>query len=128
MNIAGTERVDVYNEKNGISKIKVMKTGMTTGQTFGELNGELLSFRIEHPAGSYRYFQFGNAYYIDEIPGEPHFFRSGDSGSGVFLAEGGRPGEALGIGIAYSTISNTTLVCKIDEILNDLRLTIVRQN
>lgn len=128
LNIAEKEIVEVYNEDDGIYKKMVMKTGRTTGQTFGQLDGEIESIRMEHPAGSNRYYIFKNIYLVYNISGQGHFFEPEDSGSGVFVAEGKKPGKALGIGFATSVHNSKTFVCKIAKVLNTLKLKIVRQN
>lgn len=72
-------------------------------------------------------FPFYNLYVVDKIAGEDQlFFKPGDSGSGVFVVEDGKPDKALGIGIAIAISSQVTYVCKIAKILNTLGLEIVR--
>lgn len=105
----------------------VRKTGRTTGLTFGLLSNRMESIRIEKPHGSMNFSQFSNLYVVDNIAGEDQlFFKPGDSGSGVFLVEDGKPDKALGIGIAIGIFSQETYVCKIANILNTLGLKLVR--
>lgn len=147
MNIAEKETVAIYNEDDRIAmkSVEVMKTGKTTGITFGELDQTRKdeSIRMYHPPDSDNYYDFENAYVVQNKSVEA-FFKAGDSGSGVFVIEktkdGDKPGKALGIlfaGIyseeadseeAYSieAYSEEAYVCKIAKILKTLGLTIVR--
>lgn len=82
---------------------------------------------IEKPHGSGIRFPFYNLYVVEKIAVEdPLFFEPGDSGSGVFVVEDGKPDKALGIGIAIATFSQETYVCKIANILKTLGLILVR--
>lgn len=81
------------------------------------------SIRFEKPLD----FLFKNVYVVDKIAGEDQlFFKPGDSGSGIFVMEDGKPDKALGIGIAIAKFSQETYVCKIAKILNTLGLEIVK--
>lgn len=103
-----------------------MKTGRTTGTTYGDLIEDSMSARIEKTNLIGIYFSFFNLCLILDESKESQFFKGGDSGSGVIVVGKNAPDKALGIAIAYSEQSSKTLVCKIDKILNDLDLTIVR--
>lgn len=125
--VAETETVDIYDENDGILDIEVMKTGRTTGIRFGNLFGEM-SANIEQPVGSGNKYRFDSIYVVNKIRDQKTFFELGDSGSGVFVAENQKPVKALGIGIgiAVGTKFPQTYVCKIANILNTLKLDIVR--
>lgn len=117
--------VDVYNEDEGIYGTIVLKIGRTTGRRLGLLTDERASVKIVHDKKEYI---FKNVYFVRNLLGQGHFFEKGDSGSGVFVAEGQEPGKALGIGFAVLKTLNGTYICKIADILNDLKLNLVRYN
>lgn len=117
--------MDVYNEDEGIYGTIVLKIGRTTGRRLGLLTDERASVKIVHDKKEYI---FKNVYFVRNLLGQGHFFEKGDSGSGVFVAEGQEPGKALGIGFAVLKTLNGTYICKIADILNDLKLNLVRYN
>lgn len=127
--IADPEEVKVCNEDDQIFKKMVMKTGRSSGLTFGILYSEIEALGIDHPGGGY--FTFKNFYIVHNIPEKDIFSKKGDSGSGVFIVEEKqgekKPGKALGILFARA-LSKETYVCNIDQILNTLKLKIVRYN
>lgn len=121
------EDIEVFNEDKTISSKRVRKTGRTTGLTFGLLSNKMESICFEKPPGSGNRLPFYNLYVVKKIAEEdPLFFKPGDSGSGVFVVEDGKPDKALGIGIAIAIFSQETYVCKIANILNTLGLKLVR--
>lgn len=64
------------------------------------------SIRFEKPHGSKNRVPFYNLYVVYKILGEDQlFFKPGDSRSGVFVKEDGKPEKALGIGIAIAMFS-----------------------
>lgn len=104
--------------------ITVKKTGRTTGTTYGDLIEDSMSAKIEKTNLLNTYFRFSNLYLVEDASKETHFFKGGDSGSGVIVVGENVPDKALGIAMAYSAQSSKTLVCKIDKILNYLDLKI----
>lgn len=70
------------------------------------------------------YIAFNNCYAVENMGEMNNFFRPGDSGSGVFAIEYGQILKPLGIAFAF--LSSETAVCKIDTIIDELDLTIVR--
>lgn len=92
---------------------KVMKIGGTTGETGGLLTGNTFSVCVDKDVGGFYYF--ARCFSIESI-GRP-FFELGDSGSGVFLMENGKPTKPLGIAFAKLMINHDTAVCRIDKIV-----------
>lgn len=93
---------------------KVMKRGGSTGETEGLLTGNTLSVCVDKDLSSGGFYHFDRCFSI-ESSGRP-FFEKGDSGSGVFLIENGRPTKPLGIAFAKLSIKHITAVCRIDKI------------
>lgn len=121
------DMIEVYDNDHEIKNKSVKKTGKTTGETQGLLNGKMNSIKIERPADSYKFYTFNSVYVVDKKPGQNQLFSEpGDSGSGVFVVEDGKPDKALGIAIANTTISQETYVCKISNILKTLGLKLVK--
>lgn len=99
---------------------KVMKIGGTTGETGGLLTGNTFSVCVDKDVGGFYFFD--RCFSIKSI-GRP-FFELGDSGSGVFLMENGRPTKPLGIAFAKHMISQKTAVCRIDKIVEAFGLSV----
>lgn len=103
--------------------MSVIKTGRTTGTTVGVLKNNTLSVRVNKSFLSRGFFAFFNCYAIENTSNEI-FFREGDSGSGVFVKES--DGALKPLGIAFAFLNSQTAVCRIDEIVKSLDLTIVK--
>lgn len=102
---------------------KVMKRGGATGETRGRLTGDTLSVCVDKgPNVGGFFYRFSRCFSIDSIGGP--FFDKGDSGSGVFLMENGRPTKPLGIAFAMHKISQKTAVCRIDKIVEAFGLSV----
>lgn len=65
-----------------------------------------------------------NCYAIEDNTDIQPFFLEGDSGSGVYVMENGKPSKPLGIAFAY--LDSQTAVCNIAMIVDKLDLQIVR--
>lgn len=102
--------------------MSVIKTGRTTGTTVGVLQNNILSVKVHHSILSRGFFAFFNCYAIGNT--SEVFFREGDSGSGVFVKES--DGTIKPLGIAFAYMNSQTAVCRIDEIVKSLDLTIVK--
>lgn len=98
----------------------VIKTGRTTGTTVGILRENFLSIRVNPSFSGWGYLSFFNCYAVDT----PDFFKEGDSGSGVFVIE--KNGKLKPLGIAFAVMDSCTAVCRIDTIVDELKLTVVR--
>lgn len=117
------EVLDVINTDDLTYTEMVKKTGRSTGTTYGYLDEDVMFAKIEYPPLSGIINDFPELYIVKDTPGKPPFFRKGDSGAGVFVM--GEQDKPLGIGIAFSKQSSETYVCKINEIVKRLGLTIV---
>lgn len=102
----------------------VTKTGRTTGTTYGYLKDNCLTVRVNRSFLSRGYFAFFNCYAIEDNTDIQPFFLEGDSGSGVYVMENGKPSKPLGIAFAY--LDSQTAVCNIAMIVDKLDLQIVR--
>lgn len=102
----------------------VTKTGRTTRTTYGCLMEDSLAVKVDVSFLSRGYFAFFNCYAIEDIPDHRPFFREGDSGSGVYVMENGKPSKPLGIAFAF--MNSQTAVCNIGMIVDKLDLQIVR--
>lgn len=102
----------------------VTKTGRTTGTTYGYLKDNCLTVRVNRSFLSRGYFAFFNCYAIENNTDIQPFFLEGDSGSGVYVMENGKPSKPLGIAFAY--LDSQTAVCNIAMIVDKLDLQIVR--
>lgn len=102
----------------------VTKTGRTTGTTYGYLKDNCLTVRVNRSLLSRGYFAFFNCYAIEDNTDIQPFFLEGDSGSGVYVMENGKPSKPLGIAFAY--LDSQTAVCNIAMIVDKLDLQIVR--
>lgn len=65
-------------------------------------------------------------YIVKDIDENQRFLEKGDSGSGVFVVGEDQQEKVLGIGIAVSLPRREAYVCKIDKIVTNLELTLVR--
>lgn len=102
----------------------VTKTGRTTGTTYGYLKDNCLTVKVNRSFLSRGYFAFFNCYAIENNTDIQPFFLEGDSGSGVYVMENGKPSKPLGIAFAY--LDSQTAVCNIAMIVDKLDLQIVR--
>lgn len=102
----------------------VTKTGRTTGTTYGYLKDNCLTVKVNRSFLSRGYFAFFNCYAIEDNTDIQPFFLEGDSGSGVYVMENGKPSKPLGIAFAY--LDSQTAVCNIAMIVDKLDLQIVR--
>eukprot|EP00105_Crassostrea_gigas_P038340 XP_019922488.1 PREDICTED: uncharacterized protein LOC109618667 [Crassostrea gigas] len=101
---------------------KVIKRGGSTGETEGLLTGNTLSVCVDKDLSSGGFYHFDRCFSIESI-GRP-FFEKGDSGSGVFVMENGKPTKPLGIAFAKLMINHNTAVCRIDKIAEAFGLSI----
>lgn len=108
-------------------KTRVTKKGQTTGLTYGLLKSNCLSINIDFIRFPGRRFSFNNCYEIKDEDTKKPFFQEGDSGSGVFVSENGKPQKPLGIAFAYQTDGDITVVCKIQPIIEACNLTICQE-
>lgn len=123
--LAGKETLKVAKEDDLIiEKDIVTKTGRTTGTTYGYLMDDSLTVKVDRSFLSRGYFAFFNCYAIEDIPDDQPFFLEGDSGSGVYVMENGKPSKPLGIAFAY--LDSQTAVCNIGMIVDKLDLQIIR--
>lgn len=118
------DEMDVVNTDDLTYTEMVKKTGRSTGTTYGYLDEDIMFATIEYPPLSGTMNDFPELFIVKDIPETPPFFRKGDSGSGVFVM--GNQVKPLGIGIAFSEQSSETYVCKINEIVRRLGLTLVK--
>lgn len=64
---------------------------------------------------------------VEDRDKNERFFEKGDSGSGVFVIDEDQREKVLGVGIAVSVVEkHEAYVCKIDKIVTNLALTLVR--
>lgn len=123
--LAGKETLTVATEHDLIfEKDIVTKTGRTTGTTYGYLIDNSLTVKVDRSFLSRGYFAFFNCYAIEDNTDDQPFFLEGDSGSGVYVMENGKPSKPLGIAFAY--LDSQTAVCNIGMIVDKLDLQIVR--
>lgn len=105
-------------------KVQVTKAGRTTGTTTGYLADNSLSVQINKTFTPNKSFYFVNCYAINDKTTEKAFFEPGDSGSGVYVLENGDTLKPLGI--AFGTLYSCTAVCKINKVVENLDIAIVR--
>uniref|UniRef100_A0A8W8NLM9 Uncharacterized protein n=1 Tax=Magallana gigas TaxID=29159 RepID=A0A8W8NLM9_MAGGI len=117
------DTLPVADDRQLFDGMSVIKTGRTTGTTVGVLKNNTLSVRVNKSFLSRGYFAFFNCYAIENTSNEI-FFSEGDSGSGVFVKES--DGALKPLGIAFAFLNSQTAVCRIDEIVKSLDLTIVK--
>ena len=102
--------------------LRVFKRGNATCLTEGVLCGIRESVNIL--LGSRQFF-FNKCFVVGDLQNSSHFFKEGDSGSGVFVLD--KPSQrlkALGIGFAISQVSGETFVCKLSHICRDFNLSL----
>lgn len=109
---------DMSSSLQPTERVHVTKTGIGTGTTIGYIKEMNYDCRIYYRNDQY-YFQ--NCYGIVK-EGNGLFSIKGDSGSAVFVVNNGVL-KPLGILFIYGPI---TAVCKIDEIIEERRLRIVK--
>lgn len=100
-----------------------MKRGGSTGETEGLLSGNLLSVCVDKDFNLGGFYYFSRCCFSIKSIDRP-FFERGDSGSGVFLMENGRPTKPLGIAFAKLLINHNTAVCRIDKIAEAFGLSV----
>lgn len=83
-----------------------------------------LTVKVDRSFLSRGYFAFFNCYAIGGTTDDQPFFLEGDSGSGVYVMENGKPSKPLGIAFAY--LDSQTAVCNIGMIVDKLDLQIIR--
>lgn len=96
------------------NKFEVRKTGRTTGETTGFI--EDTTFSIDKWLDCYKISKHKSV----------EFSKKGDSGSGVFLVEKDGTQKPLGILLGNLKRSKHKLVCKIDRVLDNHGLKIVK--
>lgn len=101
-------------------KGKVTKTGRSTKTTTGYVYERNLSIGIPHRGNTYLFFK---CYSIKADTDTGIFSQNGGSGSGVFLNENG---SLKPLGILIGSFTAKSIVCKIDKIVNDLSLQIIK--
>nr|XP_034317809.1 uncharacterized protein LOC105338984 [Crassostrea gigas] len=101
---------------------RVMKRGGSTGETEGLLTGNTLSVCVDKDFSFGGFYYFARCFSIESI--DRPFFEKGDSGSGVFLMENGKPTKPLGIAFAKLLINHNTAVCRIDKITEAFGLSV----
>lgn len=101
---------------------KVIKRGGATGETEGLLTGNTFSVCVDKDFNFGGFYYFARCFSIKSI-GRP-FFERGDSGSGVFLMENGKPTKPIGIAFAKLLINHKTAVCRIDKIVEAFGLSV----
>lgn len=99
-----------------------MKRGGSTGETEGLLTGNNCSVCVDKEYNLGGFYSFFSCFSIKSI-GTP-FFKEGDSGSGVFLLENGKPTKPLGIAFAVHPKGQITGVCRIDKIVEVFGLSV----
>lgn len=105
----------------------VTKTGKATRKTEGVLSKDVMFAEMSIP-GSDKKIYLPELYIVhDKEKGNP-FFEKGDSGSGVFVVGKDKKEYVLGIGIAVDVACQRgeSYVCKIDQIIKNLELTLVK--
>lgn len=107
-----------YNER-------VTKTGKATQKTYGYLTNAIMVADMSIP-GFKTEIELPELYIVKDIDENQRFLEKGDSGSGVFVVGEDQQEKVLGIGIAVSLPRREAYVCKIDKIVTNLELTLVR--
>lgn len=121
------EILQFFDIQNLADEEIVTKTGKATRKTEGVLRREALFARTAtYVCG--QYFVLPGLYIVHDKDKENPFFEKGDSGSGVFVVGKDKKEYVLGIGIAVAGArqSRKTYVCKIDHIIKNLGLKLVR--
>lgn len=101
-------------------RVHVTKTGNATGTRTGYIKEMSYDCRVYLGNDQYNFYDcYGIAQY-----GKDTFSEKGDSGSAVFVVE--INGTLKPLGILFANIGPITAVCKIDEIIKERRLRIVK--
>lgn len=103
---------------------RVMKRGISTGETEGLLTGNTMSIRVDKVPKSGGFYCFYGCFSIKSKDINSPFFKEGDSGSGVFLLENGKPTKPLGIAFAFNALHRNTVACRIDKIVEVFGLSV----
>lgn len=106
-----------FDDLNTNTDLRVRKMGRTTGRTEGYLKDTIPSVKVKN-------FKFKNCYHVVNID-DTIFFKEGDSGSGVYLIQDETISKAVGIAFAFMKYSPHTFVCRMDGIIDTLRLNLV---
>lgn len=101
-------------------RVRVTKTGTATGTTTGYIKQMNYDCRIYYRNNEYI---FHDCYGIVK-EGKELFSKPGDSGSAVFVVQNN--GVLKPLGILFAINGPITAVCKIDEIIEERRLRIVK--
>lgn len=125
IHVAGGKLLEIADESmlKYDGSITVLKRGGTTGQTMGSLVDDSLSVCVDNSKGSFYFFD--RCFAVDNIASS--FFEMGDSGSGVYLTENGKPTKPLGIAFAKHQIKQKTAVCRVDKIVSAFNLSVYEQ-
>lgn len=127
LNLAERERLPVVkDEELQFDRIiKVTKTGRSTGTTTGHLIDKNFTFAVRQ---FFRFFSFYKCYLVANVSEDQDFIKLGDSGSGVYVIQNEETNTYLPLGIAFGlmTYGSKAIVCKIDNVVEKLNLTIVR--
>lgn len=107
-------------------RVLVTKTGKTTKKTYGYLTNDVMLADISIP-GFLKKNSLPELCIVENRNEKERFFEKGDSGSGVFVVDEDQREKVLGIGIAVSDDEkHEAYVCKIDKIVTNMALTLVR--
>lgn len=107
-------------------RVLVTKTGKTTKKTYGYLTNDVMLADISIP-GFLKKISLPELCIVENRNEKERFFEKGDSGSGVFVVDEDQREKVLGIGIAVSDDEkHEAYVCKIDKIVTNMALTLVR--
>ena len=101
-----------------IGKI-VIKAGAATGVRRGRISGIRTSFILPYASLNFS-FKFVDQLTVDDIPGQPPFAETGDSGS-LAVTEAGEP-----VGLVYADGPFSTVICPLAPMFDQLRLSFVR--
>lgn len=107
------------------SGLRVFKRGNATCLTEGVLCGLRESANCPNFLRGGNLCFFNKCFAVSDLENSSHFFKEGDSGSGVFVLD--QPSQrlkALGIAFARQMIREETLVCKLNEISRVFSLTL----
>lgn len=100
-----------------------MKKGRIIGIIFGYLEDESFIIKVNLCYFFNLYFVFYNCYFVWSFFEDKLFFVKGDFGFGVFVIDSDERIKLLGIVFVF--LFYLVVVCKIDEIIDELDLNIV---
>lgn len=119
------QQLQIAENESLIQGVRVVKRGCATDVTEGILRGVHSSGRIDRTVLSGRFYFFKNCFGIRDQENGSQFFKTGDSGSGVFQID--KTNRLLyPIGIAFGRLNSQqlTYVCKIKDIAKKFNLSI----